>query len=731
MNDLVVTEAPTEQTDQDGVSPSGMQREEPKMSPARKALVEVWQKRVKQSEAHWEKEYKRMRRDMQFARGLQWEGQTSTDDERYVANMTQRHIAQKTAALYAKNPVAEAKRKKTLDFTIWDGDPQSYLMAQEMIATAQQAGAAIVLDPGLMQQVQQAQALIDDVQRGVARRKMLDRIGKTLEIVHSHQVGEQIPPFKIQMKQLVRRTITTGVGYVELGFHRLYERRPEDADRVTDITEQLAAMERLSSDLSDGEVQDYEAEAEELRQLLKAIQDNPDMLVREGLDYDFPGATTIVPDMNCKQLRGFLGARWVARRFLLKPSDIEEIYKVDVGKNFARYWVSGDSHGPDVLSGVDTQRDVEDQDFACVYRIYDKTTGLVYHVCEGYPDFLVEPEAPACRLERFFPIFVLTFNDVENEYNIFPPSDVELLRHMQMDHNVSRQRLREHRDANRPKHVTSKGKLDIEDKGKISGSSAHDVIELNGLNPGDRIENILQAMPHNPIDPNLYETSSTFEDMLRVGGSQEANLGGTAGATATETSIAEASRMSSIGSNVDDLDDFLTDIAKSSGHVMLYELSVETVKEIAGPGAVWPEWSKEDIARDLWLEIRAGSSGKPNRVQEIQNFERMAPFLIQIPGVSPKWLAEQAIERMDDKLDITDAFIEGLPSITSMNTASQLPTGNPATDPSQQGPRGQGNSPRVRTDANQGPNNAASGAPALNSGAPRTAAGSAAVMANI
>jgi hypothetical protein len=308
---------------------------------------------------------------------------------------------------------------------------------------------------------------------------------------------------------------------------------------------------------------------------------------------------------------------------------------------------------------------------------------------------------------------------------------VALLYHMQQEHNVSRQRLREHRDANRPKHATSKGKLDEEDKAKLSGSCAHEVVELNGMAPGDKIENILQAVPHNPIDPNLYEVNSTFEDMLRVGGSQEANLGGTAGATATESSIAEASRMSSIGSNVDDLDDFLTELAKSASHVLLYELSLETVQEIAGPGAVWPEWSKDEIARDLWLEIRAGSSGKPNKAQEIQNFERLAPFLLQTPGVSPRWFFGQAVERLDDRLDITDAYLDGLPSMTALNGAPQPGTGNPATDPRQQGARGQNNAPDGQNDVNQGPNNAASGPPRTNSGAPQTAAGPARVMGGI
>src|SRR3546814_7663517 len=82
---------------------------------------------------------------------------------------------------------------------------------------------------------------------------------------------------------------------------------------------------------------------------------------------------------------------------------------------------------------------------------------------------------------------------------------------------------------------------------------------------------------------DLYETNGIFEDILRIAGSQEANLGGAAGATATESSIAEGSRISSLESNTDDLDELLTTLARATGQLMLMELSVEKVIEIVGP----------------------------------------------------------------------------------------------------------------------------------------------------
>ena len=125
------------------------------------------------------------------------------------------------------------------------------------------------------------------------------------------------------------------------------------------------------------------------------------------------------------------------------------------------------------------------------------------------------------------------------------------------------------------------------------------------------------------------------------------------------------------------------------------ELSKETVVEIVGPGAVWPDTplSREQARKDLWLEIRAGSSGRPNAAAELQKLERALPFLLQMPGIPPKPLAEKFVQLLDFGMTIKDIFVEGLPSIQAINAtaakaAAQPQTGNPATNPAEQGPQG-------------------------------------------
>jgi hypothetical protein len=118
---------------------------------------------------------------------------------------------------------------------------------------------------------------------------------------------------------------------------------------------------------------------------------------------------------------------------------------------------------------------------------------------------------------------------------------------------------------------------------------------------------------------------------------------------------------------------------------MLHLMSVDEVKSIVGQGAVWPEMTREDIMNEVFLEIEAGSTGKPNRAADLANIERIMPFLLQIPGIDPLWLAKELLKRLDDKLDVTQAIVDSIPSIVSMNQSQGEGTGDPALQGSPSG----------------------------------------------
>jgi hypothetical protein len=672
--------------------------------------------KIKADKRHHDKAFKRMRRDMFIAR----HGRTPEWSEtNYKANFVGRHIRNKTASLYAKNPKAIAKRRETLDFTIWDENPQSLELAFQSIQMAQQAMVAAPptadpltgqLVPGepppeLMAALEQAQAVIADFQQGTERRMMMRKIGRTLEILFAHALREQQPlDAKASLKRAVRRACTTGVGYVELTFQREYGPPAATVDRLSDVRGRLEHMRRLAEDIESGDIGPDDPEIAELEAAVRTFENEPEVIIREGLILDFPPSTRVIPDRLCTSIIGFLGARHVTVEYLFTVEQIKKRFEVDIGKNYTGYTVDG-KHGDTTTANIvpdDDDGDVSENGeepagkgsgLVLVWKHFDKESGLVYYLADGYDKWLREPAAPEVFVEDFWPIYALTFNAVEDEEGIFPSSDVTLLEDQQMEHNRARQGMRDHRWAARPRWAGTNGMLDDDDVEKLTNLKPFETIMLN-KEPGSKIGDIFEPFPVPGVDPNLYETGQIFTDFQLVGGTQEAQMGAVSRSTATESAIAANSVAAADGSSVDDLDTFLTMLARASGQILLREMSEDTVKRIVGPGAVWPHLSLAEIASELYLEVQAGSTGKPNQAVEISNWEKMAPLLLQMPRVSPDWLARETIRRLDDNADLTEAIAAGLPAIVAQNRMAQPATGDPATDPTQQGPQGGDNGPK-------------------------------------
>lgn len=676
--------------------PSGTEQPDPPKSTAE--LVKDRCQEITGAKEYWRKTFENMRRNARFARGKQWpaleaaEGATApSEDERYVANITLRHINQRVANIYAKNPKVRAQRRQKLYAKVWDGTPEMLAMAQQTImqekVTMQAGPAAMPMPPTGMDPLT-AQAVLAEAQEAQSQRRLYDRMGKTLEIVAQYSLDEPTPKFKPQAKQLVRRVLACSVGYVKLGYQRLMQYNGEHLDaRIKDATDRMAEIEVQLAGLQDKTIAPESKEAADLAENIKVLQQQKEMVAREGLVFSFPKPWSIIIDPAVSQLKGFVGAEWIAEEYILTPKQVKKIFKKDVGKNYEAHKMSG---------GKGDKR-YKDQKFCAVYYVYDLVALKCFALCMGYPDYLKEPGDPDVALEQFHPYFVLSFNDIEpdaEEDNVYPPSDVDLLRHMQLEYNRAREGLRIHRQAQRPAHVTNKGVLDDDTKAKFASHIDHEIIETN-LSKQDKIADHLQPKPTLPITPELYETENVFVDTQRVVGDQPADLGGISGATATESQIASRSRASSIESNIDDLDEFLTDVMRSAGQILLLEMRKETVIEIAGPGAAWPDLppTRKDIARELQLEVRAGSSGKPNRQARLTAIEKTAPFLIQTPGVKPRKLAEFMLGEIDEGIEMEDFLDDSLPSIAAMNAMAK-PNLAPAPGNDAQGPAGAMNAPK-------------------------------------
>lgn len=635
-----------------------------------KALIKKWHERVTKAKAHWKDDFERMRSNMKFAAGLQWNEQAEIDTDQYVANITLKAVNQKVSSLYARNPKAVYQRRKRMDYSLWDGK----------LETLQQMFMRVQANPMDMEAI----SVLLDHEQGKTWQELVDKIGQTMETTYEWQIDQQSPSFKEQMKQLVRRVVITGVGYVRLSFARSYEQGLSSTETDSTVADRAKRAKHILERLEKGEIQESSPEMETFRQLASSIgssiDDGDTGNVNERLVFDFPLSTSIIPDTNVRNLKDFVGARWIAQEFILPIQEVKEFFEVTDLKDYKQYNDSGA-----LREGGESASDSR----GCVWCIYDRATKTQFYLLDGYDQYLSPPESVKPNVSAFFPIFALTFNDIETEPNrkipVYPPSDVQLMKSAQKEWNRSREALRAHRRYAGPKHMTRKGWLSTNDKAKLENPTTGAVIELEGAAPDSDINKLLAPFAHAPIDPAVYNTGPQAEDIMYTLGAQESNLGPVSKGTATGATIAEQSRMTITSSNVDDLDDLLSKLARAGGETMLREMSPETIQRIAGRGAAWPDpHQREDFVNEIYMEIQAASSGRPNKALEIANFERLGPLLLQA-GANPQFIVRESIKRLDDRIDPEDAF----PLIPPMagNTLPKPAGGEPQAGQPQNGGR--------------------------------------------
>ena len=103
---------------------SAIRREVGEIDAARRARVGEILKNIERSEKKHSKALERIKDDIAFAanlKGEQWDG----DTDKYVSNITLKHVKDRSDALYAKNPRVRAKRVERMDFQVWDEKQES------------------------------------------------------------------------------------------------------------------------------------------------------------------------------------------------------------------------------------------------------------------------------------------------------------------------------------------------------------------------------------------------------------------------------------------------------------------------------------------------------------------------------------------------------------------------------------------------------------------------------
>ena len=625
------------------------------VSPAAKTAAALWIDRIKAARKYWEEDFHRARKNMEFVGNLQWKSQQNPDSEKYIANQTLRMVSDKVATLYAKNPTAEAKRRPRLDFVIWDEKQETLQYAVEQL----QAG---IPNPA-------AQALVVDYLNGRNYRNLIDRIGKTLELLYTLELDLQDTDFKMSMKQLVRRVIIAGVGYVRVNYERNYA--PTVSDPSNSLTKRLREITALEADQAEQKFGTDSEKNVELDQLTMSamadLEQEPD--VAERLVFDFPTVTSVIVDPKCRQFKNFVGAQWIAQRYVMPLDEVNAFFELRGEKAIKSKTTPTYTDQHQRYDTYTTDSNPETR-VACIelYEVFDKKTKTTFFVVEGYDDFVQPPQPVELRVRGFWPIQAITFNDLETEtkdsdemrITCWPPSDVFLWKHPQKEINKRRNAQSRHRAGASPKIVTSKNAhltdADINALKGIDPDEGVTVVQLEGLAPDQKIGDVLMPMQHPPISPELYDTLQVELDMGKMVNVQASDLGQqNPGETATGQSIAAQSKSVASASNIDDIDDLLSWMARVGGEILLTQMPQQQVQLLVGPGAVWPQSETSSFNSALYLTVKAASSGRPNQALHIAHVRELFPIFMQL-GARPEALVREGLRAFDEQLDPMDFF---------------------------------------------------------------------------
>lgn len=649
------------------------------------------------SRSFWKPTFDLIRQEQRFAAGKQWPKAYVTQVdflEPYVGDVIQQMLNRKTATLYAKNPTPEANRRETMQFTVWDGTQQSLEGAKATVATAmalkqqavqlvQQGQQVPPPPPEAEQQVASAQAIIADYDKGMMQNALMDKIAKTATLLLKREWELQTPDLIVSMKQLVTRVLTSRVGYIKVIYRREGESPNTVEATVNTLADDIQAMKYAIQRMSQPDFDPDSAEAQKFKLLAQSTQEAQNPAVNlpqdEGVILDFPSATSIIVDRNCKCLREFVGAKRIAHEVLMPVRECEEKYDISLkGAGAVLYADDGTVAAPkgsNKLKPSDDDYAAKNRSKVCVWEIQDKETGAIYTVSDGVRDFLKDPEPNEPMVKRFWNLVPVVFNCQEVEVNdpdqdvtIYPRSDVRLAMPMAIDINTSGEGLREHRTANRPGWVgvasrfsSNTGQNDLQKL--TSPRSANTVLMIDSLNPGEKISDFIQPIPTLPIKPEMYSNEQSMEAMLQATGMQASDIGQQApNEKATGQQIAAQQKATTDGSNIDDLDFALSTVAQMMWEQLIQEMPAATVKKLIGPAAAWPDIPGERLKtmNEIYLSIEAGSSGRPNQMLKTQQFKDVAPKVaeyLEAGGYDMEEFVKYGLSVLDPDIDL-DQFLK-------------------------------------------------------------------------
>ena len=588
------------------------QKKEQPVNEADKRLAADWLKRIETAVGRFDKDFKRFARNRKLLRGVNPEN----EQERLLSNLHFANLAMMRPQVYAKDP--EFAVKPSL------GVPE-------------------------------------------ARKQAMERFSSTAEALLSECLVKRAK-LKKRAKRMLTGAFATSVGWWKVCWQ---EDKRTDAiivNQIKDTQDNLQRLEALRKDLDETSAQNHELKVAQMRETLAGLQAKAEVTVARGLTVDFVlSEDVIVLDDSVLELGDYERSDAIAHRVWMTKDKLKQTFGRDFNGGKA---YTAQSTGQPTAGSKDPK-----QDLYCTYEVWDQASNRVFHVCEGVEGFLREPFSPDWTGERWYPFFVVAFNEVEGQF--YPLSDIELTEQLVAEYNDSRRDFVRDRKYALPLNIIRKGgSLTDEDVKRLANREGGDTILVEGIG-GQPIGNDVWSGQLAQIRPENYNTQPARSDMeMLIGGGDAARGSVLQAKTATEAEILSQGLRGRSAERQDALEDVLSDVGSFSLQILLRKLTPKEVEEIAGPeaAAAWPTMTQpEEYFKLLTVDVRGGSTGKPDRLQEQDRWTKLLPVIekamAQIAQLRAQpggeqlakaiaALVKETLRRFDERVDISQFLPE-------------------------------------------------------------------------
>jgi hypothetical protein len=365
-------------------------------------------------------------------------------------------------------------------------------------------------------------------------------------------------------------------------------------------------------------------------------------------------------DWTCTQPERLYESEWIAHRvfmsydqfgskFDVSPEEIGNIIlfgsdgrQIGTDKRWTKAGQTSaswyDSEGPSDRKTMETNSNMGR---TAVWEMWHKGNGRVYVWAEGMQRFLMN-YAPTIVGRRWYPFYFFGFNRVTGR--ILPLSDTTLTRQLQDELNRRRTMEAEAQKAAFPRIFIKRGALQPGEKEDIENSNPYQVIELTA--PEDIAKAFAETQPL-PFNPELYRRDETRMELEMMSGISKNAAGSGEGDLATTAAIANEQMGVQTDFRRSLLEELIYDIMYDFAYMGNQFIPEENIKKLCGPQAYWPLLEREQFLRYLKLEVRAGSTGRPDAEKNLAIMEKFANVAsaLQLP-LDPEAIIEDMMYEM-------------------------------------------------------------------------------------